>query len=160
MKKSSTIFLQVVVMLLGLGIIAAMLWEPQLEGANVNATNFEIYFNPFVILVYLGSIPFFVALYKSFRVLGYARQNKVFSPMAVKALSVIKYCMFITAGAIVAVDVYIRIAAQSSNDDPAGAIMLGLIATLISVVIGTGAALFEKNLQNAVDMKSENDLTV
>jgi hypothetical protein len=38
--------------------------------------------------------------------------------------------------------------------------MLGFIATFISVVIGTATAVFERTLQNAVDIKSENDLTV
>jgi hypothetical protein len=38
--------------------------------------------------------------------------------------------------------------------------MLGLVTAFISVVIGTGAVVFERILQNAVDIKSENDLTV
>ncbi len=160
MKKSSTIFLQTIIVLIGIGILAAMLWEPQLEGANAHATNLEIYFNPFILLVYLGSVPFFAALYQAFKVLGYVRQNNLFSLSAVKALRTIKYCLFITAWAIVSADIYIRIAASRSHDDPAGALMLGMIATLICIILATLAALFERNLQNAVDLKSENDLTV
>jgi hypothetical protein len=38
--------------------------------------------------------------------------------------------------------------------------MLGIIATFASIVIATAAAVFERVLQNAVDIKSENDLTV
>ena len=58
MKKSSTIFLQVVIVLIGIGVLAAMLWEPHLEGRNVHATLFEIYFkDPFLAYVYIGSIP-------------------------------------------------------------------------------------------------------
>src|SRR5882672_7280665 len=74
MKRTSTIFLQVVIVLIGIGALALMLWEPQIEGVNAHATNFEIYFkDPFLLLVYAGSIPFFVALYQSFRVLAYVR---------------------------------------------------------------------------------------
>jgi len=161
MKKSPTIFLQVVIVLIGIGVFALMLWEPRLEGRNMHATLFEIYFkDPFLACVYIGSIPFFVALYQAVKVLGYVGQNKVFLQPAVNALRTIKYCALITASAIVAVDAYLMIAARTSNDDPAGAVMLGLVATLASVVIATAAAVFERILQNAVDIKSENDLTV
>src|SRR6266478_2422403 len=70
MKRSSTIFLQVVIVLIGIGALAFLLWEPHTEGVNKHATLFEIYFNSFLAYVYLGSIPFFVALYQAFKVLG------------------------------------------------------------------------------------------
>ena len=93
MKRSSTIFLQVVIVLIGIGALALLLWEPHIEGRNVHATLFEIYFkDPFLALVYIGSIPFFAALYQAFKVLGYAGQNRIFSQSAVKALRNIKYC--------------------------------------------------------------------
>ena len=161
MKKSSTVFLQGVIVLIGIGVLVAMLWEPHLEGRNAHATLFEIYFkDPFLAYVYIASIPFFMALYQAFKVLGYTGENKLFSQAAVNALRTIKYCAFITAGAIVAADAYLMIAARSNNEDAAGAVMLGLIATFASLVIGTVAAVFEKTLRNAVDIKSENDLTV
>jgi len=161
MKKNSTVFLQIVIVLIGIGALALMLLEPHLEGRNAHATLFQIYFNdPFLAYVYITSVAFFVALFQAFKLLGYIGQNKVFSQAAVNALRIIKHCAFITAGAIVAAGVYIRIAAASSNDDPAGAVMLGIIATFASVVIATVAAVFERTLQSAVDLKSENDLTV
>ena len=166
MKRSSTIFLQVVVVLIGIGALALMLWEPHLEGRNVHATLFQIYFqDPFLAYAYIASIPFFVALYQAFKVLRYAGQNKVFSQETVKALRTIKYCALITAAAIVTVDTYLMIAAHlhpqiGDKDGPEGAVMLGIIATFASIVIATAAARFERVLQNAVDIKSENDLTV
>ena len=45
------------------------------------------------------------------------------------------------------------------DDRPAGVFMRILI-TFVSIVIATSAAVFERILQNAVDIKSENDLTV
>src|SRR5919205_4430778 len=97
MKKCSLVipstFLQAVIVLIGIGALALMLWEPHLEGRNAHATLFEIYFkDPFLAYAYVASIPFFVALYQAFKVLGYAGQNKVFSQEAVKALQIIKYC--------------------------------------------------------------------
>src|SRR5947207_2852116 len=89
--KEPTIFLQTVIVLIGIGTITAMLWEPHFEGRNVHATLFEIYFkDPFLAYVYIASIPFFVALYQAFKVLGYVRQNKTCSKATVKALGTIK----------------------------------------------------------------------
>jgi hypothetical protein len=48
----------------------------------------------------------------------------------------------------------------NGNDDPAGFIVIGLVVIFTSAVIATAAAVFQKLLQNAVDLKSENDLTV
>src|SRR6266853_6468252 len=93
MKRSSTIFLQVVIVLIGIGALVLMLWEPHIEGRNVHATPFEIYFkDPFLAYAYVASIPFFVALFQAFKVLGFAGQNRVFSQAAVNALRTIKRC--------------------------------------------------------------------
>jgi hypothetical protein len=159
MKRSSTVFLQTVIVLFGLGVLALLLWEPQIEGVNAHATNFEIYFkDPFLALVYAGSIPFFIALYQAFKMLGYARQNKVFSPEAVKALRTIKYCAIAIIGFVVGEEIFILL--NHGNDDPAGGVFMGILITFGSIVIATAAAMFERILQSAVEIKSENDLTV
>ena len=157
MKRSST-FLQVVIVLIGVGALALMLWEPHIEGRNAHATLFEIYFkDPFLAYAYIGSIPFFVALYQAFKVLGYVRQNKTFSQATVKALGTIKYCAIAIIG-FVAVGVIFMMFGDR-EDRPAGVFMRILI-TFPSIVVATTAAMFERILQNAVDIKSENDLTV
>ena len=158
MKKGSTIFLQVVIVLIGIASLGFMLWEPHLEGRNVHATLFEIYFkDPFLAYAYLGSLPFFVALYQAFKVLGYARLNKVFSPEAVKALRTIKYCAICIIGFVAVGEIFIM---SGDSDDRAGGVFMGVLITFGSVVIVTAAAVFGRHLQNAVDIKSENDLTV
>lgn len=165
MKRSSTIFLQGVIVLIGIGVLSLLLWEPHLEGVNANAGFFEVYLDPFIAYIYLASIPFFVALYQAFKVLGYVGKNMTFSQTAVGALRKIKYCAFTTAGAIIATDVFLLVHARlypeiGAVDGPEGAVMLGLVAAFTSIVIGTAAVVFERILQNAVDIKSENDLTV
>ena len=159
MKKSSTIILQVVVVLIGIGALTLLLWEPRIEGRNAHATNFEIYFkDPFLALVYAGSIPFFTALYQALKVLGYAGQNKVFSLHSMKALRTIKYCAKVIVGFIVAAEAYLFIARP--GDDIAGGVFMGLVIILVFGIVATAAAVFERALQSAVDIKSENDLTV
>ena len=49
---------------------------------------------------------------------------------------------------------------RDKSDDIAGGVAMGIFIAFISIVIATAAAVFEKLLQNAVDIKSENDLVV
>src|SRR2546430_14720951 len=110
MKRASTIFLQVVIVLIGIAVLAFLLWEPHIEGRNINATLFEIYFkDPFLAYAYIASIPFFVALYQAFKVLGYAGQNQIFSHEAVKALRSIKYCAISIIGFVAAGEIFIML---------------------------------------------------
>src|SRR6266550_4337852 len=151
-KRGSTIFLQVVVVLIGIGALAVMLWEPHLEGRNAHATPFEIYFkDPFLAYAYVASIPFFAALYQAFKVLGYARQNNVFSQAAVKALRTIKFCAIAIIGFVAVGEVFIMF---GNSDDRAGGVFMGILITFGSIVMDTAAAMFERILQNAVDIKS------
>jgi hypothetical protein len=158
MKRSSIAFLQVVIALIGIGALAFLLWEPQVEGRNAHATLFQIYFkDPFLAYAYIGAIPFFVALYQALKVLGYVGQNRVFSQAAVKALRTIKYCAVAIIGFVAVGEIFILF---GNSDDRAGGVFMGVLITFGSVVIGAAAAMFERILQNAVDIKSENDLTV
>ena len=161
MKSSSTLFLQIVIVLIGIGALALLLWEPHLEGRNKDATLFEIYFqDPFLALVYAGSIPFFIALYQAFQVLGYVGRNKVFSPEVVKALRTIKYCALAIIGFVVVEVIFLMLMNNGDSDSPGAPIFMGVLITFPSIVVATAAAMFERTLQNAVDIKSENDLTV
>jgi hypothetical protein len=160
MKRSSTVFLQVVIVLIGIGALAFLLWEPHIEGRNARATLFEIYFkDPFLAYVYIASIPFFVALYQAFKLLGYAGQSKVFSPAAVKAMRTIKVCAIAIIGFVAVSVVFMPFSDPDDDDGPQGVVMR-IIITFAWIVVATVAAMFERVLQNAVDLKSENDLTV
>ena len=159
MKKSSTIFLQVVIVLIGLIALAVMIRFPLTEGRAVNLDLLSIYADPFIIYGYVASISFFVALYQAFKLLGYIGQNKVFSLSSVKALRAIKYCAIILSASIVMAGLYIRIF-HAEGEDPAGFLAMCIVTTFVSIVSATAAAVFEKTLQSAVDLKSENDLMV
>ena len=155
--KGSSIFLQVVVGLIGIGTLALLLWEPHIEGRNAHATLFEIYFNdPFLAYAYIASIPFFVALYQAFKVLGYAGQNKVFSQEAVKALRTIKFCAIVIVGFVAVGEIFIML---GDSDDRAGGVFMGILIIFASIVVATAAGMFERILQSAVDMRSENELS-
>jgi hypothetical protein len=84
MRRISLIFLQAVVVLIGIVALAIMIRFPLIEGRAENLDLFSIYFDPFILYGYASSIAFFVALYKAFKLLGYIGQNKLFSPNSVK----------------------------------------------------------------------------
>src|SRR3989338_9030996 len=151
MKKSSTIFLQVVIILIGIVTLIVMIRFPLTEGRAVNLDLFSIYSDPFIVYGYLASIPFFIALYQAFTLLGYIGKNKVFSLNSVKALRNIKYCAIILSASIVMAVLFIM-TSHNKDDDPAGFIAMGIVTTFIFIVIATAAAVFEKTLQSAVDM--------
>lgn len=160
MKRSSTIFLQIVIVIIGIGVLTLMLLEPHVEGRNKDATAFQIYFkDPFLAYAYTGSVAFFVALYQAFKLLGYVARNEVFSQRSVKALRTIKYCALTLIAFLVGAEAYFCLVMRG-KDDIAGGVMMGLILIFVSAVIATAAAVFERTLQSAVEMKSDYDLTV
>ena len=159
MKKISIVFLQAVIVLIGIVALAVLIRFPLTEGRAKDLDLFSIYADPLILYGYLSSIAFFVALYNAFRLLGYVGQNKVFSLPSVKALKNIKYCAIVVGILIVIAGVYIS-TTHHKDDDPAGFLAICFVSCFASVVVATAAAIFEKILQNAVDMKSENDLTI
>ena len=147
-------------MLVGIGAVALLLWEPHTEGRNAGATTFQIYFNdPFLAYAYVASIAFFVALYQAFRVLGYAGRGTMFSARSVKALRIIKYCAMAIVGFVAGAEIYF-FGFVRGKDDIAGGVAVGLVMVFVSVVAAAAAAVFERLLRTAVEMQAENDLTV
>ncbi|WP_202925510.1 DUF2975 domain-containing protein [Edaphobacter sp. 12200R-103] len=147
-------------MLIGMGALALLLWEPHLEGRNAHATLFQIYFkDPFLAYAYIGSIAFFIALYQAFKLLGYAGRGEVFTQRSVKALRTIKHCAMTLVGFLAGAEAYFFLV-QRSKEDIAGGVMMGLLLIFVSVIAGTMALVLEETLQSAVALKSENDLTI
>jgi hypothetical protein len=158
-KRISITFLQAVIVLIGIVVLGILIRLPLTEGRAANLNLFSIYSDPFLLYGYAASIAFFVALYKAFQLLGYIGQNKVFTSNSVGTLKSIKYCAIVLSILIVTAGLYIKIS-HNKEDDPAGFLAICIVTTFGSIVVATAAAIFEKILQNAIDMKSENDLTI
>jgi hypothetical protein len=159
MKRISILFLQAVIVLTGIVAIFILIRFPLTEGRARNLDLFSIYLDPFILYGYASSIAFFVALYKAFKLLGYIRQNKLFSLNSVRTLRSIKYCAIILSILIAMAGLYIRIF-HSKDDDPAGFLAMCIVSTFISVAIAAAVGVLERILQSATDMKTENDLTI
>ena len=147
MKRSAALFLQGVVVLLGIGAFVWMLWEPQLEGRNAGATVLQVYFNdPFLAYVYVGAIAFFAGLHSAFRLLGYVRRGETVSGGAVMALRRIRYCAFILIGFILGAEGFL-FTVQRGKDDIAGGAMMGLLLMVVSAGVAAAASVLERHLQ-------------
>ena len=165
MKRGQILFLRAVILLIGFGVLALMLWEPHLEGRNANADLATIYFrDPFLAYAYTGSLPFFYGLYQAFMLLGYVGRGEAFSPAAVRASRRIKYCALLVigfiAGAVAYIILHVRPRIEGVDDDNAGAVAMGIVTIFAGIVTAAAAAVLERVLQSAAAIKSENDLTV
>ncbi|MBX3434778.1 MAG: DUF2975 domain-containing protein [Pirellulales bacterium] len=141
MQRSATAFLQFVVVLVGAGALAFLLWEPHLEGRNAHATPFEVYFHdPFLAYAYVASLAFFWALYQAFKVLGYAGRQEMFTPAAAQALRTIRHCAFALVGFVAIGEAFLL---RHSDDLPQGIVMGGLLA-FGALVIAAAAATLER----------------
>lgn len=147
MKRSSALFLQVIIVLIGIGTLAFMLWEPHVEGRNAHATTFEIYFNdPFLAYAYAGSTPYFMALFRAFGLFGHVRRAGAFSQTSVAALRAIKHRAMALIGFVALGAVFIFLFGDK-DDRPAGFFMCFLVIS-ISTVVAIGAGLFAEKLKN------------
>lgn len=150
MKKIPTLFLQAVVILIAIGVLAFMIFEPQIEGRNVHATLFQIYFNdPFLMYAYAASIPFFVALHHVFKILGFARKNTAL--ISAKEFRIIKRCALSFIAFISAPLAYLWIVRP--GDDIAGGVAMCLALIFISTVVAAIAAIFEHLLEDGTRQK-------
>ena len=149
MRRISASFLQAAVVLIGIGSLALMLWEPHIEGRNAHATTFEIYFkDPFLAYVYVGSIPFFVALYRASGLFGHARKNGVVSHVTVDALRAIRRCAMAIIGFVAGAAVIILMFGDK-DDRPAGFFM-ALLFTVASSGVSIVAAMVARRWEAAL----------
>jgi hypothetical protein len=144
--RPATYFLQTLVCLFGFGIALFLLWEPHLEGRNMDKTWFEIYFqDPFLAFVYLGSMPCFIGIFKVIQFLGRVRNGKVFSDKAVTDLKVIRHLALLTMGLAFIGQGIIYF---NTSDDRAGGMAIGMIVHLLAaLVIGMSAVVEEILIQ-------------
>ena len=158
--KRETLFLKAVIILMALPVLAVCIFVvPPLSGFVAEIIpQWPVLQYVFFIAMYGTAIAYFAALYQSLKLLGYIDKNIAFSKLSVKALKNIKYCAItITVLYIICLPIILHMA---QVDDAPGLGGLGLIITFGSIVIAVFAAVLQKLLQNAIDIKSENDLTV
>lgn len=160
MKQVSTLFLKIAVILIGIPVLALCIFVvPEIAKFAVELYPNMSYLKYLVFIdLYVGAIPFYFALVQAFKLLIYIDKNKAFSELSVLALKNIKSCA-IAISTIIALGmpIYYLIA---EKDDAPGIILIGLVIIFASMVIAVFAAVLQRLLQEAIDIKSENDLIV
>ncbi|ASS73656.1 hypothetical protein CIG75_00805 [Tumebacillus algifaecis] len=160
MKRGTTLFLKVAVILIGIPVLAMCIFLLP-EIANYAAELYpEISYMKYYVLLdlYATAIPFYFALYQSFKLLIYIDRNKAFSELSVQALKKIKQCAITFSGLYVVGMPFIYLIAE--KDDAPGIIVIGMVMIFASMVIAVFAAVLQRLLKEAIDIKAENDLTV
>lgn len=159
MKKVSTLFLKAVLVIMALSVLALCIFAFPSMGRGIAAEFPAVkYLKYFVLVGYLASIPFLVGLYQAFKLLGFIDKNVAFSEQSTKTLRIMKYCgVFICISLLLGMPFVFWIA---EVDDAPGAILIWMVIACSPIVVSVFAAVLEKLIQNGLDLKSENELTV
>lgn len=104
--------------------------------------------DPFLAWVYVGSVPFFVALHRAFRLASHVRENGALSQVAVDALHVITHCMMAFIGFVTGGLAFV-IMFGDGDDRPAG-IFMGILVALPSIVVAIVATAIARRLRDAL----------
>ena len=154
MERGSTIFLRATILLLGL-IVLGLCIVAVPAGIRLDASGD---YRPLLLGLYITAVPFFVALYQTLQLLDHIDRNHAFSDFSVSALRNIKYCAVIIGALFAASLPYVYLVAHKNNAP--SVLAIGSVVTFASFVVAVFAAVLQKLLKNAIDIKAENDLTV
>ncbi|WP_040203582.1 DUF2975 domain-containing protein [Neobacillus jeddahensis] len=158
-KRGSTAFLKVIIFLAGIAVLALCIFLVPKIGNFAGELYLGMSYLKYLVFIvmYGAAVPFYFALYQAFNLLRYIDKNTAFSELSVKALKNIKCCAFTISGLYVLGLPLFRFITKNM-DPPFG--ILQLIIIFASLVIAVFAAILQRLLQEAINIKSENDLTV
>lgn len=150
MKKSLTVFVRIVIVLISILILAIMIRFPLTEGRAKNLDLFSIYSDPFIVYGYLSSIAMFIALYKTFKLFEDIAKDRLYSQNTLKTLRVIKHCTIIITFLILLAATYIKLS-HSREDDPTGFLVLCMIVAFFSITVAAMVTISERIIRNTIE---------
>jgi len=160
MKRGTTLFLKAADILIGIPVLALCIFLVPKIGNFAGELYPDIAYMKILVLIdmYAAAIPFYFALYQAFKLLSYIDKNQAFSELSVKALNNIKYCA-VTIGTLYLLGMPLYYL-MGKKIDPPSFMPMGSVIIFASMVIAVFAAVLQRLLQEAIQLKSENDLTV
>ncbi|KGR77714.1 DUF2975 domain-containing protein [Ureibacillus manganicus] len=158
MKRGTTLFLKLALIIMGIPVLALGIYGFFDLSNNPANPEYAHILYPIVIGMYLSVLPYFGALFQSYKLLTYIDKNKAFSLISVTALKKIKYCGIIFSVFYILVIPFVYMVAEI--DDAPGLIIVGMVPIFGGLVIAVFAAVLQRLLQEAIYIKSENELTV
>ncbi len=156
--RRETTFLKAVVIAIGLAALALVSYPLPYIAVKASGYFPEYMLYPVVACIYASAVPFFLALLQALKLLGLIDADKAFSEASVGALGKIKWCAAAVSVIYAISSPFLYMAAEM--DDAPGLLAGGLILASAAFVIAVFAAILEKLLRRAIDIKAENDLTV
>ena len=158
--KRETLFLKMTLVIMALPILALCIFVvPQIaEFFAELAPNWAFLRYPFLVGLYAAALIYFAALYQTMKLLTYIDKDTAFSEASVSVLKNIKLCAVLIGTLFVLFMPLIFL--MGDADDAPGIVVIGMGIIFGCVVIAVFAAVLQKLLHNAIDIKSENDLTV
>ncbi|WP_310830003.1 DUF2975 domain-containing protein [Paenibacillus pedocola] len=160
MERGTTLFLRAAVILIGIPVLAICIFLVPEIGEFAAELYPDYRFLKVLVWIdlYATALPFYFALYQAFKLLGYIDKQKAFSELSVEALKRIKYsALAISSLFVLGMPLFYLMA---EKDDAPGIIVIGLILIFASMVIAVFAAVLQRLLKEAIELKSEIDLTV
>ncbi len=141
-------------------VCAILLPEIGREEARANPNAGSVL--PFIIGAWVLSVPVFMALSETLKILKYVDQNIAFSNLTVTAIrNIKKYALIFGAMVLTAaISVVIIVHNIDPSEDTPPVLMFGTVLSFTSIVIATFAATLQRLLHDALNLKEENDLTV
>lgn len=115
---------------------------------------------PFLIAAWVLSIPIFIALHQALKLIMFIDQNKVFSDQTVKTIQNIKISSIVFILMVILADSIIITIGRNTGEDIPPFITLGFIIVFVTSVITTFTAVLQRLLEDAIVLKTENELTI
>lgn len=159
MHRTSTRFLKFVLIVMALIGVAIAAFLPFFwMGGSAQFPGESHLLLAVVIGLYISAIPFYMTLWQTWKLLTYIDKNTAFSELSVKALRTIKHCAGVMS-VIYFIHVPLLLPIAGKMDAP-GLPGMSVMFACTPLVIAVFATVLEKLLRSAIDMKSENELTV
>lgn len=159
-KRGATLILKVTLFIMGIAVILLSIFAfPSLyKGGSLEFPEASKAVLLIVIGLYATTVPFFIALWHAFKFLSYIDRNQTFTLSSVQALKKIKYCAIVIG--ILYMGGLPALLPIAEADDAPGLLIFGFLFACIPIVVAIFTEVLERLLKNAIEIKSENDLTV
>jgi hypothetical protein len=163
MTNSITVTAKGIVYLMGLSVISVCaILLPELAREDTAGKVNPPSSLPFLLGAWLLCLPILIALFYAHKFINLIENSEAFTHKAVRALEVMKYSTIVFSFLLVAIAVTVVALAKMADptEDVTPVITIGSILTFVSLVIATFIAVLQELLHEAINIRSENDLTV
>lgn len=149
--KASLIIIGIAILLL------CIYWLPAMAERSVELFPEVAYLKyPILIGIYLTCIPFYLAIYESFKLLVLIGKDNVFTQDACKSLRVVSFSSI----AVSVLYVIGLVILMVENAMPPGLFLLGIAIIFACIIIAIFTGVLKVLLNKMVEIKKENDFTV